>query len=45
VGGVAALAAFLLAALLAAVMLHRRRRPRPLGRILLAGAVKAARDR
>jgi Ca-activated chloride channel family protein len=44
-GGAVAFAAVLVAALLAGVALRRRRRPRPLGRVLLAGSVRNARER
>jgi len=45
VGGVAVFAAVLLASLVAAVLLRRRRKARPLHRVLLAGSVKRADDR
>jgi Ca-activated chloride channel family protein len=45
VGGAAVFAAVTVVALLAAVLLRRRRAPRPLGRVLLAAAVKDARER
>ncbi len=45
-GGAVAFAAVLLAAILSAALLRgrRRRRPRPLGRVLLAGSVRRARE-
>lgn len=44
-GGAAAFAGVLLAALVAGALLRRRRRPRPLARVLLARSVRNARER
>ena len=44
-GGAAAFAGVLVAALVAGALLRRRRRPRPLARVLLARSVRNARER